>query len=241
MNDLEAAPRQVPIKRREAAIIRPSIESGDKVPAADKTLNFNRAHEEEDDESDISPLTRNSHRFGRSIGRRTKRLITEVEQSSESEGEDINETFGNSNRTTNKHRPRPLLPRKHTQNDSDVEIMVDASLVEEEEEEEKEAEQEIDRGNDRTIIVPVDDINAADSYGSQGGETDDTLLSSSTGEVDNWPEEDYSPDIVNGRLPDPVAASFAMTWASGKPCRACRWLKSSTTTRNSHILWKGQY
>jgi hypothetical protein len=196
VNDLEAAPKQVPIERREAAIVRPSIESGDKVPAADKTLNFNRAHEEEDDESDISPPTRNSHRFGRSIGRRTKRSITEVEQSSESEGEDINETFGNSNRTTNKHRPRPLLPRKHTQNDSDVEIMVDASLVEEEEEEEKEAEQEIDRGNDRTIIVPVDDINAADSHGSQGGETDDTLLSSSTGEVDNWPE-------VNGRLPDP--------------------------------------
>jgi hypothetical protein len=204
VNNLEAATRQMSIERREAVIVWPSIESGDKVPAADRALNSNRAHEEEDDESDISPPLWNSHRFGKSIGRHAKRSITDVEQSSESEGGGIDETLRNSNRTTNRHRPRPLPPRKHTQNDSDDEIMVDASVVEgEEEEEEKEAEQEIDRENDRTIIVPVDDANAADSHSSQGSETDDTLLSSSAGEVDNWPEEDYSPDNVNGRLPDP--------------------------------------
>jgi hypothetical protein len=81
--------------------------------------------------------------------------------------------------------------------------MVDTSVVQGEEEEEEEAEQEADRRNDRTIVVPMDDVNVADLHSSQGGETDDTPLCSSAEEGNNWPEEDYSPDNVNGRLPDP--------------------------------------
>jgi hypothetical protein len=34
-------------------------------------------------------------------------------------------------------------------------------------------------------------------------EIDDTLLCLSAEEGDNWPEEDYSPDNINGCLPDP--------------------------------------
>ena len=199
MDDLETATRQMSIERREEAIVRPSIESGDKVPA----LNSNRACEEEDDESDIRPPRRNLRRSDHSIRRHAKRSISEVEERSESEDGDIDETLRKGNRTANKHRPWPLRPRKHTPNDSDDEIMVDTSVVQGEEEEEEEAEQEADRRNDRTIIVPMDDVNVADSHGSQEGKTDDTLLCSSAEEGDNWPEEDYSPDNVNGRLPDP--------------------------------------
>src|SRR5271154_5869713 len=87
VNNLEAATRQMSIERREAVIVWPSIESGDKVPAADRALNSNRAHEEEDDESDVRPPMWNSpRRFDQSIRRHAKRSITDVEQSSESEG-----------------------------------------------------------------------------------------------------------------------------------------------------------
>jgi hypothetical protein len=202
VDDLETVTRQMSIERREEAIAKPSIESGDKVPV----LNSNRAYEEEDDESDIRLPRRNLRRSDHSIRRHAKRSISEVEENSESEDGDIDETLRKSNRTTNKYRPQPLRPRKHSQNDSDDEIMVDTSVVqgeEEEEEEEEEAEQEADRRSDRTIIVPMDDVNVADSHSSQGGEIDDMLLCSSAEEEDNWPEEDYSPDNVNGRLPDP--------------------------------------
>ena len=110
MDDLETATRQMSIERREEAIVRPSIKSGGKVPA----LNSNRAYEEEDDESDICPPRRNLRRSDHGIRRHTKRSISEVEESSESEDGDIDETLRKSNRTTNKHRPRPLRSRKHT-------------------------------------------------------------------------------------------------------------------------------